>query len=166
MEKLITSSQIKWHTGELAKKINKQHPSDGMDVVFICMLNGGFMFFSDLVKLIDIKIEIDFMQIKSYNGKQQGEIQILKDIQNNIHNKHVYIVDDFLDTGNTMKAAIEHLEKSNPLSISIVTLLAREDSPTFENKTYEIFMLKDEWVAGYGLDNNGLSRNLPEIYKL
>ena len=166
MEKLITSSQIKWHTGELAKKINKQHPNDGMDAVFICLLNGGFMFFSDLVKLIDFRIEIDFMRIKSYDGKQQGEINILKDIENNIQNKHVYIVDDFLDTGNTIKAAISHLEKYNPLSISIVTLLSRENSPTFENKTYEIFMLKDEWVVGYGLDNNGLSRNLPEIYKI
>lgn len=167
MEKIISSPQIKQQTSRIAKHINRNHPHDANKTVFICLLNGGFMFFSDLVKLIPFSIEIDFLRPKSYNGTEQEEMQLLKDIELDIENKHVYIVDDFLDSGNTMKFALEHLGKKNPKSLSIVTLLVRENSPRFDVPSYEGLMLTDEWVAGYGLNGpEEFNRNLHEIYQI
>ena len=167
MKKLIDRRSIQWHTSRISKAINNNHPVDGRGAVFICLLNGGFMFFSDLVKQITFAMECDFVRLKSYEGQTQGEIQLLKDIETNIENKHIYLIDDFLDTGESMKYAIEHFKKKNPASISIATLLVRESSPEFDIPTYDGLMLHDEWVIGYGLNGEGgYSRNLLDIYKL
>ena len=167
MKKLIDRRSIQWHTNRIAKAINENQHEDGRSAVFICLLNGGFMFFSDLVKQITFRLECDFFRIKSYEGQTQGEVQLLKDIETNIENKHIYIIDDFLDTGESMKYAIAHFKNKKPASISIATLLIRENSPEFDIPSYDGLMLSDEWVVGYGLNGeNGFSRNLLDIYKM
>ena len=167
MKKIIDRRSIQYHTNRIAKAINEKHPVDGRGVVFICLLNGGFMFFSDLVKNITFKLECDFVRLKSYEGKNQGKVQLLKDIESNIENKHIYLIDDFLDTGESMKFAINHFQEKNPASISIATLLVRESSPEFDIPTYDGLMLYDEWVVGYGLNGEGgYSRNLMDIYEI
>lgn len=166
MKTILTEEQIQNAVNILADELSSQHSSNE-EVVMICLLKGGFMFFSDLTKKIKIPIQCDFMRVKSYIGKhEQGDIQILKDIETPIKNKIVYVVDDFFDTGNTMDAVIEYLSQKHPKQIEAITLLTRDISPIPEYKLRYGHIIQDEWVVGYGLDNNGLERNLPYIYAL
>jgi hypoxanthine phosphoribosyltransferase len=167
MEPLFTPKQLDIQIKIVAKQINDEHRGDNTPIIFVGLLNGCFMFYSDLVKNIQFNIECDFMRVKSYNGKKQGDIQITKDLETPIKGKHVYLIDDILDSGNTMRAVIDYLTVKKPNSISIVTLLTRETSPTFEYPTYSVFTIKDEWVLGYGMDDNkGYKRNYPIIFKM
>ena len=162
---LFTSEQIQDKVAEMAQYIDFKHTADD-DVVMICVLNGGFMFFSDLVKNMSTDVEIDFIRAKSYNGQDQGVVHILKDIETNIEGKDVYVVDDFYDTGSTLDRILEHLSTQNPKSLEIVTLLTRDISPIPECPYTTGFIIRDEWVVGYGMDNNSKERNLPYIYAL
>lgn len=167
MKKLICSQEIDVQTKILAKQISAEHTGDLTPVVMIGLLNGCFAFYSDLVKAMSIDIECDFMRVKSYTNRKQGDIQITKDLETPIKGKHVYVVDDIYDTGNTMKAVIEYLEVKNPVNISIVTLVNRNNSPIPPQKHYNAFTIDEEWIVGYGMDNNkGYCRNLPSIYSL
>jgi hypoxanthine phosphoribosyltransferase len=132
----------------------------------ICVLNGGVMFFSDLVRNMSTDVEFDFMRAKSYNGQDQGLIHITKDIETDIEGKTVYVVDDFYDTGNTLDAIVNHLLSFNPKSIEMITLLTRDISPLPEYPLNYGFIVQDEWVVGYGMDNNKKERNLDYIYAL
>jgi hypoxanthine phosphoribosyltransferase len=162
---LFTSKQIQDKVTEIAHAIDFKHTIDD-DVVVICVLNGGFMFFSDLVKNMSTDIEVDFIRAKSYNGQDQGVVHILKDIETDIEGKDVYVVDDFYDTGNTLDRILEHLSTSNPKSIQMVTLLTRDISPMPDYPHISGFMIQDQWVVGYGMDNNSKERNLDYIYAL
>lgn len=162
---LFTSEQIQNKIKTIAHSISVQQDLKD-DVIMICVLNGGFMFFSDLVKNMSTDIEVDFIRAKSYNGQDQGVVHILKDIETNIEGKDVYVVDDFYDTGNTLNRILEHLSTQNPKSLQIVTLLTRDLSPIPNYPHTTGFMIKDEWCVGYGMDNNSKERNLDYIYAL
>ena len=162
---LFTSTQIQDKVTEMAYTIDLKHTVND-DVVMICVLNGGVMFFSDLVRNMSTNVELDFMRAKSYNGQDQGLIHITKDIETDIEGKTVYVVDDFYDTGNTLDAIVNHLLIFNPKSIEMITLLTRDISPLPEYPLNYGFMIQDEWVVGYGMDNNKKERNLDYIYAL
>lgn len=168
MQQLINAKDIDIQTKIIAKKISAEHTGDKTPVVMIGLLNGAFMFYADLVRNLAIDVECDFMRVKSYIGKKkQGDIQILKDLETPIKGKHVYLVDDIYDTGNTMNALIELLEVKHPASISIVTLLTRETSPIPAQPSYHAFTIKDEWVVGFGMDNEkGYARNYRDVFAL
>src|SRR6056300_472252 len=117
MTELINYKEIQCQTKILAKKIADTHRGSQTPVVMLCLLNGGFMFFTELVKSIDIDVECEFMRVKSYIKRKQGDIKITKDLETPIKGKHVYIVDDIYDTGNTMADVIEYLEVKHPASI-------------------------------------------------
>ena len=157
---LFTEKEIKNKVGEIAYKIKKNKHNE--PPVFICVLNGAFMFFTDLVKQVS-NCHIDFISAKSYDGVQQGEIKILKSITFDIKDKDVYLVDDIYDSGNTMNYLIKHLNNHNPKSITPVTLFKKHHAKN-EDLIYG-FELKDEhWLVGYGLDAaDGTKRNLPYI---
>jgi hypoxanthine phosphoribosyltransferase len=174
MNILFDRATIQARIAYIAKEITTKHHKDETPLVFICLLNGGYMFFSDLTKEIMIPMECEFMRVKSYVSKnKQGDIQITKDVETPVKDKHVYIVDDIFDTGNTMKAVVEYLAIKNPESINIVTLLKRSKSqhdPTQGLGEYFIdsfrygFEINDEWVVGYGMDReDGTGRNIPGI---
>ncbi len=167
MKQLITEKQIDIRSKIVAKQINDKHRGDKTPVVFVGLLNGCFMFYSDFIKNITFDMECDFMRVKSYIGKKkQGDVEITKDLETSIKGKHVYIVDDIYDTGNTVQAVIRYLQVKNPSEISIVTLLKRNDSPVISNH-YNVIEIADEWVIGYGLDNdNGHCRNYKTIYEI
>ena len=157
---LFTETELKNKVGEIAHVINKkQHEQPP---VFICVLNGAFMFFTDLVKNIN-ECEIDFISAKSYVGTTQGEIKLLKDITTNITGKDVYLVDDIYDSGNTINFLIKHLAWKEPKSITPVVLFKKYYSK--HPQLISGFELQDEsWLVGYGLDDeNGLQRNLKHI---
>ena len=162
---LITSQQIQEKVTEMAHAIDFKHTSND-EIVMICVLNGGVMFFSDLVRNMSTDVEFDFMRVKSYNGQDQGRVQITKDIETDITGKTVYVVDDFYDTGNTLDSIVEYLFHQNPKTIEVITLLTRDISPLPEYPLYYGFIIKDEWVVGYGMDNNKKERNLDYIYAL
>ena len=157
----IPSDQIQEQIKFLGKNITKDL-TNSSPVVFICILNGAFMFFSDLMKQIHIKSEIDFIRVKSYEAQNQQEIQIIKDIEVNIKGKTVVLVDDLIDSGNTILKLIEHLQQYNPSEIKTVSLLKRYNSK-FEPNYYAFHIHHNEWFYGYGLDLNGYHRNLLDI---
>ena len=176
MKPLLLEKDIWIKTKILAKQISDKHRGDKTPVVLIGLLNGCFMFYSDLARSVDIDIECDFMRVKSYVGKhKQGDIQITKDLETAIKGKHVYLVDDIYDTGNTMKAVAEYLEVKKPTSINITTLVKRKEntwdplkleSSPIGSFTYG-FEIGDEWIIGYGCDDEkGYYRNYPSIYSL
>jgi hypoxanthine phosphoribosyltransferase len=167
MRELITAKDIEIQTKIIGKRIADDHRGDKTPVIMVGLLNGCFAFFSDLVRAAPIVVECDFMRVKSYTKRKQGDIQITKDLETAIKGKHVYIVDDIYDTGNTMAAVIEYLEVKHPASISIVSLITRATSPIPEQKSYHAFTIGDEWVIGMGMDDDkGYNRNLNSIWAL
>ena len=170
MEKEISEKDLDIKIKILAKQINDAHRGDPTPVVMVCVLNGGFMFFSDLVKAITIPIEIDFIRCKSYYNRKQGDLVISKDLETKIKHKHVYLVDDILDSGNTMKAVFKFLQVKDPKSITPVVAIYKENGD-FE-KVYHILYQEsdsifDPWYIGYGMDDDkGHSRNLSTIYTI
>ena len=168
MEILFNRKNIDFKTKILGKQISAEHTGDKTPVVMVGLLNGCFAFYSDLVRSMSIDVECDFMRVKSYISKnKQGDIQITKDLETPIKGKHVYIVDDIYDSGNTMAAVIEYLEVKHPESITIVTLLKRKTSPTPPVPQFHAFLIDKEWVVGYGMDDDkGHCRNYLQIYAL
>jgi len=162
---LFTSKQIQDKVTEMAYAIDFKHTKND-DIVMICVLNGGFMFFSDLVKNMSTDVELDFIRAKSYNGQDQGVVHITKDIEADIEGKTVYVVDDFYDSGTTLDSIVNHLSSFNPKTIEVVTLLTRDISPIPDYPLHYGFIIQDEWVVGYGMDNNKKERNLDYIYAL
>lgn len=160
----IYSDKIQEQVKFLGKTLN-QDLKDSQPVVFICVLNGAFMFFTDLIKQIHVKNEIDFIKVKSYEDQMQGEIQILQDIEVNITGKTVVLVDDLVDSGNTLTKLIDHLQQYNPTQIKTITLLKRYTSK-FEPDYFAFNIHHDEWFYGYGMDLNGNHRNLLDILAL
>ena len=165
MKELITPEKLQIQIKILAKQLSDDHKNDKTPVVAICILNGGFMFFTDFVRAMPIDLECDFIRVKSYVSKRkQGDIQITKDLEIPIKNKHVYIIDDIVDTGKTMFEILLKVNDMRPTDVKVVTLLKRKkDSPPVDHFCFEI---DDEWVVGYGLDDNSLKRNYRNIYKL
>ena len=173
MTELFSAEEIRFQSQLLAKKISDDHRNDGSPVIMVGLLNGAFAFYSELVKHISIDVECDFMRVKSYVNRKQGDIQITKDLETRIKGKHVYIVDDILDSGNTMAKVIEYLQIKWPKSVNVVTLLKRKNTP-FKLENYQVegtesygFEIDDEWVVGFGMDDDkGYCRNYKNIYAL
>ena len=123
MIELFGKQQIEIRTRILAKNISDEHRGDKTPVVMVCVLNGGFMFYTELVKALTTDIECDFVRVKSYVSKNnQGDIKITKDLEIPIKGKHVYLVDDIYDSGNTMKALIEFIKIKNPNRVRILII--------------------------------------------
>ena len=167
MRELIKLEDIQFQIKIIGKQIADDHRGDKTPIIMVGLLNGAFAFYSDLVRATPVDMECDFMRVKSYTNRKQGDIVISKDLETPIKGKHVYIVDDILDSGNTMNAVIDYLEVKKPASISIVTLITRETSPIPKQKSYHAFTIDDEWLIGYGMDDSkGFNRNLPSIWAL
>ena len=168
MERLLDKKQIDYDIFFLAEKVYLDYfrnRKNELPPVFICVLNGGFMFFSDLLKKLEMNLEVDFIRAKSYEGKDNsGGVKILKDIETDLQGKRVYIVDDIVDTGNTMREILFYLEDYRPEAIKIITAFHRKNSKCHVD--FYACEVGDEWLVGYGLDDNGLQRNLPHLYAL
>ena len=156
----FTEKEIQDKIKQIADFINqKQH---NKPPVFICVLNGAFMFFTDLVKQIG-KCEIDFIRAKSYEGTTQSEIKITKSCELELMDRDVYLVDDIYDSGNTMNKLVHHLTTYNPKSITPITLFKKHTANN-PNLIYGFELQNEHWLVGYGLDaSDGTKRNLPHI---
>lgn len=165
---LFNEQQIQDTIKIIAQDLNTTLDYWSEDNVFVGVLNGGFMFYSDLVKQIQFNIECDFVRTKSYvTNKSQVKPIVTKDTECSLEDKNIFLVDDILDSGNTMNALLDHFLKKKPLSINIITLLTRE-GVKFENRFGKIYnglyIEDDSWVCGYGMDDDGLSRNVPYVF--
>lgn len=123
------------------------------------------MFFTELVKNLDIECEIDFVRMRSYEGQDNSKgVTLTKPIESNLSGKRVYIVEDIIDSGATMIALLQHVREHLPQTIKIVTLVKRSTSEPRED--YYCVEVDDSWLVGYGFDDNGLKRNYKNIYKI
>lgn len=162
MKKLYNELELRQAVDRINTKLDEQLWGTNEPPIFICVLNGAFMFFTDLVKKRG-KLEIDFIRPKSYSGKTQKEIHLISDIQTVIMDRNVVLVDDIYDSGKTMNFLIQHLLTYKPKSITPVTLFKKWFSFR-EDLIYGIELEKEYWLTGYGLDNSdGTHRNLPYI---
>ena len=138
------------------------------DPLFICVLNGAFMFTSDLVRLFDFPCELCFIRLKSYEGtKTEGNVKEIFGLVEEIINRHVIIMEDIIDTGYTMCRLKEQLSKQNPASLHIATLLFKPDALKLAIKPdYVAIEIPNDFIVGYGLDYEGHGRNLRNIYRI
>ncbi|MFY7728714.1 MAG: phosphoribosyltransferase [Flavobacterium sp.] len=167
MEILIPEYKIERHVRAMAHRISEEHKNSGNSLppVLICVLNGSFLFFSDLVKDMGTDCEIDFIRPKSYHGQDNsGGVTFTKDIEVDLKGKRVYIIEDIVDTGATMIEILQRVYSRVPVDVKIVTLVHRKGNPF--DVDHFCFEIGDEWVVGYGFDDNGLKRNYRNIYSI
>jgi hypoxanthine phosphoribosyltransferase len=162
---LVSEEQIKARTRELGAEISQDYA--GEEILIVCILRGGVMFTVDLVREITVPLAIEFMAVSSYGSgarQSEGEVRITLDLNTRIAGKHVLIVEDIIDSGNTLASVIELLQTRNPKSIYVCTLLDK-----YERREVEVpirycgFKIKNEFVFGYGLDMDEYYRNLPFV---
>ena len=161
---MIGEEEISVRVKELAAQLDKLY--EGRKPVVVCMLKGSFMFFADLVRNMKTETEIDFMSVSSYGGGTVStrELKIKKDLSVDIKGRDVLIVEDIIDSGNTLYNLKKLLHGRAPASVNIVTLLdkpERREVPI--EPEYTGFVIEDEFVIGYGLDYAEEYRNLPYI---
>lgn len=165
-ELFIAESAIQEAISALAQQINKDY--EGKNPLFLGILNGSFLFAADLFRLIEGHAEISFLKMASYQGTAtSGKINELIGINEDISNRHVIIIEDIVDTGITLEKIISDLQTKKPASIAIATLLFK---PAAYQKSIPVnyigIKVANDFLVGYGLDYDGLGRNLKEIYKL
>lgn len=151
---------------ELAGQINSDYK--GKRPLFICILNGSFMFAADLFKHLDMPAEISFIKLASYRGvKSTGHVLTSIGLDANITGRDVVIVEDIIDTGKTLHNFLPQLANQQPASIKIAVLLHKPDATVYPiDISYCCFSIPNKFVVGYGLDYDGLGRNFKEIYQL
>ncbi|WP_028787693.1 hypoxanthine phosphoribosyltransferase [Terrimonas ferruginea] len=162
----LSEATIQERIGELAASINRDYA--GKRPFFIAVLNGSFMFASDLFKQLTIDAEICFIKLASYKGmKSSGNVVTSIGLDDDIFGKDVIIVEDIVDTGKTLHDFLPKLEHQQPASMRIATLLHKSEATTYPlTLDYVGFDIPNKFVVGYGLDYDGLGRNLKEIYQL
>ena len=162
---LISEKEIENRILEIADRINKDY--EGEELTLICVLKGGVMFMCDLAKRLNLNVRLDFMSVSSYGSqtKSSGVVKIIKDLDDSIDGKNVLVVEDIIDSGNTLSYLMDILKKRGPKSIKLCTLL---DKPSRREKKdvfvdYVCFEIEDKFVVGYGLDYDQRYRNLQYI---
>jgi len=141
---------------------------EGKCPLFIGILNGSFLFMADLIKEIDLPCEVAFMRLASYQGTEStGTVKELIGLPDDIEDRDLIIVEDIVDTGLTLTHILKTLKEKNPASIKVCSLLLKPEALKCEIKELEYvgFEIPNEFVVGYGLDYNGLGRNLIDIYR-
>jgi hypoxanthine phosphoribosyltransferase len=140
----------------------------GKKPLFVAILNGSFMFASDLFKAITIEAEICFIKLASYKGtKSTGQVITAIGLDTDMHGRHVVILEDIVDTGKTLSEFLPQLEHQQPASLKIAALLHKPEATVYPIKVdYLGFSVPNKFLLGYGLDYDGLGRNMPSIYKL
>lgn len=136
--------------------------------VFIGVLNGSFLFMADLLKEITISCEVGFVKVSSYQGSQStGLIKEAFGLPDNLNGKDVILVEDIVDTGLTLEYILKEVWKQSPASVKVCSLLLKPDAlkTSIDELEYVGFEIPNEFVVGYGLDYNGLGRNLKDIYR-
>lgn len=161
---MLDEEKVNEKIKELGKKIS--HDYAGKEVYLVCILKGASFFACELAKRITVPVYLDFMSVSSYGNeaKSSGVVKIIKDLDAPLEGKNVIIVEDIIDTGNTLSYLVDTLRQRNPESIALCTLLDKPDRRMTDIPVdYTGFQIPDEFVVGYGLDYGQKYRNLPYI---
>lgn len=162
----LTAAEINEQITRLGKDINRDY--EGKRPLFIAILNGSFMFASDLFKELTIDAEICFIKLASYKGtRSTGHVITSIGLDESLKDRHVVIIEDIVDTGKTLSEFLPQLKDQHPASLKIAALLHKPDALVFPlSIDYLGFNVPNKFLLGYGLDFDGLGRNLKEIYQL
>jgi hypoxanthine phosphoribosyltransferase len=165
-EPYLSEALILEKVKELADKLN--HDYADKKPLFIAILNGSFMFASDLFKYLSIEAEICFIKLASYKGtKSTGQVVTAIGLDIDITNRHVVVLEDIIDTGKTLSHFLPQLQNQQPASLKTAILLHKPEATVFEVPIdYCCFSIPNKFVLGYGLDFDGYGRNIKEIYQL
>ena len=161
---LIGQNEIREAVKKLAAQINKEYK--GKELMCICILRGAVMFFTDLIRELDLPLTIDFMAISSYGNstRTSGEVRLQKDLDQSVLDKDVLVVEDIVDSGLTLTYIMDVLSKRGAKSVKLATLLDKPERRKNKLKVdYVCFTIPNEFVVGYGLDYAEKYRNLPDI---
>lgn len=161
---LLTEQELAAKVTELAAAINRDYA--GKRLMLISVLRGSFIFVADLMRAITVPCTVDFMAVSSYGGgtTSSGQVKIVKDLSESIEGRDILVVEDILDSGNTLAYLLEMLSTRRPASMALCTLLDKPERRVREVAVqYCGFAIPDEFVVGYGLDYNEQYRNLPYI---
>ena len=160
----LTEEEVNERIKEMGKEITEHFK--GEEIYVVCILKGSIYFTAELTKRIDLPVKIDFMKVSSYGNttSSSGVINVQQDLSDSIEGKNVLIVEDIIDTGNTLHRLIELFKSRNPKTLSLCTLLDKPDRRQVDvNVDYIGFSIPDKFVVGYGLDLAEEYRNLPYI---
>jgi hypoxanthine phosphoribosyltransferase len=163
----ITEEEIQKRISELAEELTAEYKTKLP--IFIGVLNGSFMFMSDLLKKVKFNCEMDFFKLSSYGDEKisSGKVKLVKDLNADITDRHLIIVEDIVDSGLSIKYIEDLIADHKPASMKVVTLLLKPDSLKYDVKIdYIGFKIPSKFVIGYGLDYAQKYRNLPMIYAL
>ncbi|MED5434013.1 MAG: hypoxanthine phosphoribosyltransferase [Candidatus Neomarinimicrobiota bacterium] len=166
LKELISKEELASRVLEIASEISENYKTE--PILFIVVLNGSFIFASDLIRAMEIDCEVDFIKVASYTGGQStGAIKFEKDLSSDISGKNVIIIEDVIDSGITINFLKQLIENKKPKSLKIATLLLKSEVAKLN---FEIdwvgFEISSEFVVGYGLDYNQKLRNLNAVYRL
>ena len=166
MRIMISSEEIQAKVNELGDKINAHYAQSDKELVLIGLLRGSVIFMADLCRSIEKPHELDFMTVSSYGGGTVStrDVKILKDLDGEIHGKDVLVVEDIIDSGNTLSKVVEMLKTRNPNSIELCTLVSKPSRREIDLEVKFLgFEVEDRFIVGYGLDFDQKYRHLPFI---
>lgn len=166
-KKLISKEEIEVKINELARNISEYY--EGKEILVIGILKGSFIFMADLIRKLDLKMEVDFVELSSYGSHTEttGEVKLVKGLSTEIKNKEVLVVEDIIDTGLTISYLLNFLKKKYPKSLKICALTSKPSRRKIAVPIHFLgFKVPDKFIIGYGIDYNHIYRNLPEIYYL
>lgn len=162
----MPEAEILGHIQAIARRINEDYR--GRRPLFLSVLNGSFMFTSDLMKEIDLECEVSFVKLASYEGTMStGHVHEVIGINENLCGRDIIIVEDIVESGKTMHQMLDSLANRHPASVRICTLFFKPSKMTEDIKVeYPALVIPDDFIVGYGLDYNQLGRNLRDIYTI
>lgn len=162
----ISAEAIQERVTQLAEQINAEYA--GKNPLFLGILNGAFIFAADLFRNISIDAEISFIKLASYKGTSStGNVVTAIGMEEKLNGRHVIIVEDIIDTGKTLSSFMPEILQRHPASVKIATFLTKPSALKYPvTAHYTAFEIEDKFVIGYGLDYDGLGRNLPGLYIL
>ncbi|MEE2828418.1 MAG: hypoxanthine phosphoribosyltransferase [Myxococcota bacterium] len=166
VEPLINTDELQSRIAEIGRRISEDYA--GSDLTIVGILKGSVPFVADLIRAITVPLQIDFLELSSYEGGLQssGSVRLLKDLSHNIEGKHVLIVEDIVDTGHTLRYLMETFKTRHPASVRVCTLLDKPEGRV-PGEAFSIdytgFTIPNHFVVGFGLDLGGYFRNIPYV---
>lgn len=160
---LLSADAIHCRVVELGKEISRD--GAGQDLVVVGVLKGAFVFMADLIRAIETPLHCEFLRVSSYaDNTSTGNVRIEFDLTQSVEGKRVLLVEDVVDTGRTLRFLLEHLKAKKPASVKVCSLLYKEIDPTVRPLIdYLGFTVPNDYVVGYGMDDRGLLRSLPDV---
>jgi hypoxanthine phosphoribosyltransferase len=165
-EILISKEEIAAAIADMARTISRDY--HGRPLTLVSVLNGAFLFTADLIRQLDLEVEVVFIRVKSYEGTgSSGKVRELIGLDEPLEGKHVLLLEDIVDSGYTINYLLDMLSDARPASLRVGTLLFKPDALKVPVKlSYEGIRIADRFVVGYGLDYDGAGRQFPDIYQL